>query len=90
MGLFIVTHAAVKAIYMLSKDRDTGQGEIPFYQKKRLCPSFIVIVPMTRLPTIQRPILQYQGCLMKRWRRSDSRVPFPQPARETRKLWAVL
>ncbi|KAL3444586.1 fungal-specific transcription factor domain-containing protein [Aspergillus insuetus] len=34
MDLSIITHAAVKAIYTLSKDRDTGQGEIPLYQKK--------------------------------------------------------
>jgi hypothetical protein len=34
MDLSIITHAAVKAIYSLSKDRGTGQGEIPLYQKK--------------------------------------------------------
>jgi hypothetical protein len=34
MDLSIITHAAVRAIYTLSKDRHTGQGEIPLYQKK--------------------------------------------------------
>ncbi|KAJ0426756.1 fungal-specific transcription factor domain-containing protein [Aspergillus carlsbadensis] len=34
MDLFIITHAAVKTIYNLSKDRDTGQSGIPLYQKK--------------------------------------------------------
>ncbi|CEL04975.1 hypothetical protein ASPCAL06097 [Aspergillus calidoustus] len=34
VDLLIITHAAVKAIYTLSKDRDTGQAEIPLYQKR--------------------------------------------------------
>ncbi|KAL2856512.1 fungal-specific transcription factor domain-containing protein [Aspergillus pseudoustus] len=34
MDLFVITHAAVKAIYNLSASHDTGQSEIPLYQKK--------------------------------------------------------
>jgi hypothetical protein len=34
VDLLIITHTAVKAIYTLSKDRDTGQAEIPLYQKR--------------------------------------------------------
>ncbi|KAL3462209.1 fungal-specific transcription factor domain-containing protein [Aspergillus heterothallicus] len=34
IDLFAITHAAVKAIYTLSKERDTGLSEIPLFQKK--------------------------------------------------------